>query len=102
MHSRLKMRKKKSEFQIVAEYYIKLYGKKAAIIYCEGRIDQVDEIIGELENNGSSAFLSDWEDELKDMARYFKKVKALIGGQTEEEFDREEEENEDEDFDDED
>lgn len=95
------MGKKKSEFQITAEHLVKEHGKKGAIIYCDGRIDQVDEIIEEFENNGSYAILNDWEDHFKDLGRYFKKVKAILQGKTEEEFDREEEENEDEDFDDE-
>jgi hypothetical protein len=85
----------KSEFKQTADFLAKKYGsKEKAIIYCEGRIDHAEFIIEDLEENGSYAILSDWEDEFKDGGRYYKKVKAILQGKTEKQFDQEEDEEE--------
>lgn len=69
-----------SKYSSMAKTLVSEYSKKGAIAYCEGRIEQSEETIEEFENNGSTALLSDWEDELRAPAEFYQKVKDILLG----------------------
>lgn len=71
---------KEVSHKITTNRLVKKYGKKYAIIYCDGRIDAHKKTIKDFEDNGSNALLAEWEEEFQEIVDYWKEVKDIISG----------------------
>jgi len=63
-----------------ANSLLKRYGKKGAILYCRGRLDQAKFVFKKFDDNGSSAILRDWESVLSSPVDFYEDVLDILEG----------------------